>query len=238
MKDKKALLSSRIKNDLLSIINRKGYKTDERLPAESEFASFLNVSRATLRMAFSELESQGIIKRIKGCGTFLLKPTQPIDLRIDNLFKLSDIMKKTDLCLKTASLKVESSKADANIAKRLAIRELEEVIIFERIRSIDDEPAVYSIDIVPKSILPPHYTIENMGDSLSEFLGVIISNSKATVTPLKATANVSEALKVAPDTLCLMLEEITYDVMGSPIDYSHEYYLSHMFNFKIERKRI
>ena len=237
MKAKKSLLSKQIKNDLLNLINSAGYKGSERLPCETELATSLNVSRSTLRNSLFELESEGIIERIKGAGTFLKKTRPLIKIRLNNLFKLSDLMKGTAYSLKTTSIKIENARANDHIASILAIKKNEEIIIFERVRSLNDIPAVYSIDRVPKSLLPPQYTLEDIGNSLSGFLGVHIASSKAKIAPVKATNKLCEALQVPPNTLCLGLEEITYDSKDLCIDYSHEYYLNHLFVFEFERTK-
>ncbi len=237
MQSKKSLLSSQIKNDLINIIKNGGFHAKDKLPTETEFALTLHVSRSTIRAALDILESEGLIKRVKGSGTFLNKTKPVIDLRLDKLFKLSEIIAQAGVQLKTTSLKVESAKAEPRVAAKLGILENEEIILFERVRSIDEYPAVYSIDRVPKSLLPSQYTLENMGDSLSEFLGVHIASSKAKIAPMKAAAKVCVAMQEPPNTLCLMLEEMTYDLEGTCIDYSHEYYLAHLFNFEIIREK-
>lgn len=54
------------------------FATTEPLPPEAEFASTFGVCRNTVRRAFFELEKQGIIRRIRGKGTFLRpQPTLP-----------------------------------------------------------------------------------------------------------------------------------------------------------------
>lgn len=47
-------------------------KVGDRLPPEEEFASELGVSRSTLRLAFSELESSGVVRRRKRAGTQII----------------------------------------------------------------------------------------------------------------------------------------------------------------------
>lgn len=46
----------------------------DRLPTEPQMMEALGVSRITVRRAISELEAQGVVKRIQGSGTFLSAP--------------------------------------------------------------------------------------------------------------------------------------------------------------------
>lgn len=47
-------------------------KVGDRLPPEKEFASELGISRSTLRLAFTELESNGVLRRRKRAGTQII----------------------------------------------------------------------------------------------------------------------------------------------------------------------
>ena len=46
------------------------YETGEKLPSEIELAHLCGVNRNTLRQALGELTAQGIVKKVKGLGTF------------------------------------------------------------------------------------------------------------------------------------------------------------------------
>ncbi len=52
------------------------WKTDSRLPSESQLMEEFSTSRITVTRALQELETRGIIYRIKGKGSFVSKTTQ------------------------------------------------------------------------------------------------------------------------------------------------------------------
>ena len=60
-------------------------KPGERLPSEPELARRLQVSRATLREAMRTFETQGLIHRRQGSGTFVSHPSQVIDSGLEML---------------------------------------------------------------------------------------------------------------------------------------------------------
>ena len=53
-----------------------------RIPSESDLAKELNVSRSTIREALGHLESEGIIFRKQGSGTFVNEPGLQIKSRL------------------------------------------------------------------------------------------------------------------------------------------------------------
>src|SRR6266481_1778455 len=60
-----------IRDELTQRIDRGLLPAGSRLPSEPALASELGVSRATLREALRELESEGLVRRMWGAGTFV-----------------------------------------------------------------------------------------------------------------------------------------------------------------------
>ncbi len=73
MKDKNSdtplhiILKEELENDIFS----GKYKPGDMIPSENELAEEKNISRPTVRQAFSELVSMGLLKKIKGKGTYV-----------------------------------------------------------------------------------------------------------------------------------------------------------------------
>ena len=60
-----------VKDYILNGIHVGKWTLSERLPSENELVRICQVSRMTARKALSELTQEGILKRIKGLGTFI-----------------------------------------------------------------------------------------------------------------------------------------------------------------------
>jgi GntR family transcriptional regulator len=236
MSGKKTPLYIQIKDDLLNMINS-GFNIGDKLPSEAELSASLQVSRVTVREALKEIENEGLIERIQGSGTFITRLNPVVTVKLDMLDRLSAILDGPMVDLRTTKLNVERVKANSKVAGKLKINEGEDVIIFDRIRNLNGIPAIRSIDIIPFSILPDNYTIESMGHSLSDFLGVHLAKSEAKLIPVRASEHLAELLHISPNTLCLMLEEVTFNSNGQAIDYSHYYFVAHLFNFVISRTK-
>ena len=52
------------------------FKYMEKLPSESELCNQFQISRQTVRNAFQELETDGLISRSKGSGSFVAKEVE------------------------------------------------------------------------------------------------------------------------------------------------------------------
>ena len=75
--------SQRLHEDLGKVIAET--PPGERLLSEPALAKQLNVSRATLREAMRTFETQGLIYRHQGSGTFVIHPSQVIDTGLEML---------------------------------------------------------------------------------------------------------------------------------------------------------
>ena len=74
---------------LKDAILRGVYPSGERLPSENEISSKLQLSRMTVRSAFSMLEDEHLILKIHGKGTFVGSQKAPIQSSVDVLLDIS-----------------------------------------------------------------------------------------------------------------------------------------------------
>ena len=61
----------RIRNDIINRINNGELKKDQRLPSERELADAFGVSRITVVGTLRDLEAQGIIRKVRGSGSYI-----------------------------------------------------------------------------------------------------------------------------------------------------------------------
>ena len=96
-------------------------KDGERLPAEPALAQQLGVSRATLREAMRTFETQGLIYRKQGVGTFVAHPSQVIDTGLEVLESIETLARRIDLPVTLGELRVEPRPAGADEAQALGL---------------------------------------------------------------------------------------------------------------------
>ncbi len=223
-----------VKEDIKSIINSEELDVGEKLPSEMDLSSRLNASRVTIRQAIVELQDEGIIKKQRGKGTIVLKKKDKFNYMLTSTGVLKDLICE-DCKVTTKMIKIIEKRADKKIAEKLQIEEGAIVIAYERVRSVDGISAVYSMDNIAKERVPEKSSFENLGPSLSQSIGIDLHYTDAKIIPTKANAYICELLNISPESICLLLEETTYDLNDKPLDYSYEYYPEHLFNFHLLR---
>lgn len=80
---------SRVHQHLLEQVRQGVFKVGTPLPKEEELAKALEVARSTIRRALAELESDGLIRRVPGKGTFLNSTEERHTQNRTNLFSLT-----------------------------------------------------------------------------------------------------------------------------------------------------
>ncbi len=94
-------------------------KSDDRFLSENELCSLHNVSRQTVRQALSKLESEGVIRRVRGSGTFVAGDVQTSLPQRKNVGVVSTYF--SDYIFPSIVTGIEKVLRENNIGMQLAI---------------------------------------------------------------------------------------------------------------------
>lgn len=96
-------LYAQVCDNILSQIKSGALKVGDRLPPEADYAAELGVSRSTLRLAFSELEAAGVLKRRQRAGTEIISnaPKQHFSMATNDLHELLSLGRDTEFKIET-----------------------------------------------------------------------------------------------------------------------------------------
>ncbi len=116
------------------------YRPGDRLPSETELCRRYELSRMTVRRVINILSAEGVVTTSQGRGTFV----RPWGLGAAN-FQLRQLQKLlSDQDHATVKLlEVRVMRANARVARKLAVPDGQKVIYIRRLLYLNDDPIVY-----------------------------------------------------------------------------------------------
>lgn len=227
----------RLQADLATLIAHT--PAGQRLPSEPDLAKKLNVSRATLREAMRMFETQGLIRRRQGSGTFVVGKVQVIDSGLEVLESLETMARRMGLAISVSDLHVEQVYADQDLASALNVSLATRLTRVRRVIRADSRPVAYLVDILPEEFLRASDLPNTFSGSVLDFLlgrGDPLTSSRAAVSAIGATADVAKALEIQRGDVLLHFASQLYHSNGKVIDYSLTYFIPGYFNFHVIRR--
>lgn len=227
----------RLQNDLAVLISSS--PAGQRLPSEPDLAKQLGVSRATLREAMRLFETQGLIRRRQGSGTFVVGKVQVLDSGLEVLESLETIAKRLGLVVSVSNLSIESVVADEELAKMLDVPLGEKLTRVCRVVHTDDRPVAFLVDILPETILRANDLPADFHGSVLDFLlgrGDALTSSRANVSAIGATAEVAKAIEIQRGDVLLHFYSQLFDSNEKIVDYSLSYFIPGYFHFHVVRR--
>jgi GntR family transcriptional regulator len=211
----------------------------QRLISEPELAKQMGVSRATLREAMRTFETQGLIRRRQGAGTFVVGKVPVIDAGLEILESLETMVRRMNLKITVSDLSIEPVEADEETAKGLNVTDGTRLTRVRRVMRADSRPVAYLIDILPEEILKPDDLPQQFSGSVLDYLlssRVDLRLSRAAISATNAPADVAKALEIQRGDVLLHFASQLYDATGSVLDYSMSYFIPGYFNFHVNRR--
>lgn len=212
----------------------------EKLPSEPKLAKTLGVSRATLREAMRTFETEGLIRRQQGVGTFVVHPLQVIDTGLEVLESIETMAKRLGLQVSMGALEIERRAANENECKHLQLNAPEGVVVFTRVIHVEDRPVAYLIDILPSEFLSDEELNGQFSGSVLDLLlkrgEPQLANSRTDIRAEAANNQVARAMGIQRGDVLLKFEASLVSTNGQIVDYSISYFLPGTFRFHVVRR--
>lgn len=211
----------------------------QRMTAEPQLAKQLGVSRATLREAMRTFETQGVIRRRQGSGTYVVGKVPVIDAGLEVLESLDTMAHHMNLLLTVRDLHIDLFEADKDSADGLEVPEGTRLTRVQRVMCADDRPAAYLVDILPGSFLDASELPSDFSGSVLDFLlarGDKLTTSRTAISATNAVADVAKALEIQRGDVLLQFTSKLYVQDGAVVDYTFSYFIPGYFNFHVVRR--
>lgn len=211
----------------------------QRLTSEPELAKQMGVSRATLREAMRTFETQGVIRRRQGSGTYVVGRVPVMDAGLEVLESLDTMARRMNLAITVGELHIEQVNADQEAAAGLGVAEGIRLTQVRRVMCADGRPVAYLIDTLPATLLDSDELPENFSGSVLDFMlgrGDSLTVSRAAISATNATADVAKALEIQRGDVLLQFVSQLYNDKGKIVDHTISYFIPGYFNFHVVRR--
>jgi len=212
----------------------------DRLPSEPVLAHQLGVSRATLREAMRTFETQGMIHRRQGAGTFVVHPSQVIASGLEVLESIETLARRIELPVAMGELRTENRPATPEEAKVLGLEPGAGILCLTRPILVEGHPVAYLVDILLEDLLSSEELQQGFTGSVLDLLlkrgSPPLGTSRCDINAVIATTDIARAMRIQRGDVLLRFEACLYSTDGRVIDYSFSYFLPGYFRFHVVRR--
>lgn len=183
-----------------------------QIPTEEDLCKTYEVSKATVRLAVSELVRQGYLRRQQGKGTFVCKRIIPEGLSMVTSFK--ELMLEAGVSFSTKVLAQTVIMPIDDLDIKLDITEDKHIIYIKRLRLIDNEPILLQETYMPHYICPLLLEEDLESNSLLEVLekkcSIKITSVQDYIGITYLNEEESKLLGLSEGSAALLLEQLFY----------------------------
>lgn len=210
----------------------------ERLPPERELSAELAVSRMTVRQALLTLQEQGLIECRPGVGSFVGKPR--IEQPIDVLVGFFDNIAHRGYEPSSRLLSMERILAKRPVAQALHMGLGASVFHLHRLRLANGVPMALEHSYFPAQRCRglERHNLEQCSvyAILTDECGIRLDYAEQSLQATVARPHEARLLAIPTGSPLMMLERVTYDGDGQPIEYAKDLYRGDSFRF-VSRSR-
>jgi len=233
----------RVWGDLRAQILSGAFPDGAALPTEAEIANQYAVSRQTVRRAFQDLVSEGLVFRVPGRGTFAT-PSNGRYLRqfgsVEDLMALSaDSQMQVLLPLRTT--------VDPTAASRLRLPD-DHVAMTTFLRLHHQEPFSHTSVYLPPLVRARLGEVAELSSPgtlsqvtviglLDRALDAPIQDADQSITVATAPTEVAESLDLPAGTPLLRVDRIYFDTGGHPVELAVSHFHPDRYSYRVRLRR-
>ncbi len=234
-------LYHRLKSDLIRDIQSNKWNVGDKIPSEADLAVEHGVSRITVRQAISDLVSMGYLVRHQGKGTFVAK--RRTSVAVSRLQGFAEELRTSGKDVALTVKHVQMVACSERISKQLEVPEDTKLIRISRVASVDNLPVFRETSF----LLPPtegafeelvnHPELHNHIYGFFERHGVRIAYGKQEIYAERANYDDSQELNIGFDEPVLVVQRVTSDDTGTPVEFSEVRYPSSRYHYNVNLTR-
>lgn len=218
-----------------SKIKNNTYSVGTQLPSEEALREHVDMSRSTVRKALAILESEGLITKVRGKGSFVAQPSHRS--KSQSLFtSMTDHINTFGKTLTTRLVDIRKVSANHEQASFFDISDGTPLLELERVRYIDGDPFC-----VERTWFTEKYkslaTMDLSGSLyrlLEDKFGTYPSTGKKLFSIVQALPNDQFMLNVPAKTPLMLVEDLVYDSNGHPLHITKQRIRSDQYKYAVK----
>ncbi|MGH2589630.1 MAG: GntR family transcriptional regulator [Actinomycetota bacterium] len=229
-----------VRDALLDEMRERDLSPGDRLPTEADLERRYGVSRATIRQALAELESEGRVKRIQGKGTFVAVPKiQHVPL----LASFSELLRKQGYDPSHRILESRTLEAPPTVADDLGVEDGTPCRFLRRLLLADGRVVGVSDTWLSRDAIRGHehlFESERLATgSLYELLqgpaiGLALRGAIETITAATADETMAGLLACTPGSPVLTVKRVTSERQGRPVESTRLVFSGERYEYRVE----
>lgn len=211
-----------IKRNIVSETIRPG----GQLPTEKEFCDAYGISRSTVRGALTELETEGLINRVRGKGTFISK--KKLRRQSGRVYSFSKQMTAMGLEPSSRLLEFETVQAGEELAHLFKNQPGVELYRIMRLRLADGEPLLLETTFLPVKLYAG-LTRDKLGgkqslyDLLEQEAGIIPYIAEESYESMNFTKKIADLLECPAGSAGFYIERSARRANGELFEYTQAF---------------
>lgn len=232
-------VADQVLNILRQRIQEHVYGPDDRMPAESELAAELQVSRATIRSAMAALAAEKLIVRRQGDGTYINRRLLETSTHFGSISEFTRMIRSSGQEPSIEALNIFTRPADQSELDALEAQPGSQVVVLVRLFLADRKPAIYSINTLLEMQMCQKLEQADIEETLPTFFkrccGQEFTYGISTLSAQGATADVAEKFGLAPGSPVLCMREVFFNDDDKPLVLATNYINEAVFQLRVAR---
>jgi len=208
-----------LREELIERIAKGEWKPGAAIPNEGDLAREFGVSAGTMRKALDLMESERLVTRRQGRGTYVADQSAgELAHRFMNICGPDG----ERLIGEVASVEVTAAAANEMECERLGLRAGDRVYRIRRVRRIKNNPFLVEEASMPAALFPglesmsavAHYIV-----SLAQKYGILLGKGEERISIAAASADIAGVLGIASGSPIAVLDRVVWDIDERPIEW-------------------
>lgn len=229
-----APLYMRVKRLVNEAMNDGTLRAGDAIPSERDVADMLNVSRVTVRKAFTELVNEGLLTQRRGSGTYVGGAPPRLEQPLSRLTSFSEDMKLRGLDTHAQWLSRATEFATPEEALKLSLSPSDRVSRFKRLRFANETPMAIEEAVIPERFLPDVHAVQASLYAVLDARGFKPVRALQRLHAIGLAPEEASLLDVAPGAAALFIERVSYLADGRAVEFTTSHYRGDLYDFVAE----